>query len=497
MYRAVLKGVSSNLSLFLFAVCFVVLLSTTVPTIYTLDSAELTVGAQSLGIVHAPGYPLYLMVGHMFSWLPVGDVGYRLNLLSTICLAATAPALYGLINHLIQDRAIAFGTALVLVWSYYLWINGIVAEVYAPQVFTLTVCGWWLARMYHYRLNDAGSVMMAGVLYGVVVAAHPSSVLFVPGMVVAFLSLRIPWRLCLAAAGVAILVVLITLAYLPIRYHAEPTLNMAGWYNPDGTFHRVNLQSVHGLWWLLRGQQFERMFFVNGTFPSSWQMKTFLSKLTGNFLGIGLLLGVIGIAVLMSTKRGMLASWLACYVPFSYFYMTYGAPDLETMLGPSYLMWAVVVAYGWQWTTALSPPRVKIASVLILPTIFLAVNYPLIHAGSTTEVRDRSEILLDQIPEGAAVFGVWWDIVPLQYLQIVEGQRDDLALYNLFQFDVNQLPLYLDGPMIKPGQPIVMIGKLGLRYLDEDQYDFVPLGPPEDNEDHDIKAYKIEKRREP
>jgi hypothetical protein len=255
---------------------------------------------------------------------------------------------------------------------------------------------------------------------------------------------------------------------------------------------------VHGLWWLLRGQQFDSMFFVNGAFPSSQQMGTFLSRLAGNFLGIGLVLGVIGIAVLASTNRGVLATWLACYVPFSYFYLNYGAPDLETMLGPSYLLWAVVVAYGWQWSTALSPPRIKIASVLILPTIFLAINYPLIHAGSTTEVRDRSEELLDQIPEGAAVFGVWWDIVPLQYLQIVEGQRDDLTLYNLFQFDVNKLPLYLDGPMIKPNQPIIMISALGLRYLDEDQYDFVPLSAKETNQDHDsIGAYKIEKRHEP
>jgi hypothetical protein len=493
--KTIVQKAASNPPLLLFTICFIVLVSTTVPTIYTLDSAELTVGAQSLGIVHAPGYPLYLMVGHVFSWLPVGDVGYRLNLFSTVCLAATAPTLYALINHLIQDRAIAFGTSLVLVWSYYLWTDGIVAEVYAPQVFTLAVCGWWLARMYRYRLSDGRSAAIAGLLYGVAVAAHPSSILFAPGVIVVFLSLRIPWRQCLAAAGIAVGAVLITLVYLPIRYRANPVANMAGWYHPDGTFHRVNLQSAHGLWWLLRGQQFEGMFFVNGIFPSSHQLETFLSRLSGNFLGIGLLLGVIGIAVLASTQRGILVVWLACYVPFSYFYLNYGAPDLETMLGPSYLAWAVVIAYGWQWSTALSSSWIKMGSILLLPAIFLAVNYPMIYAGSTTEVRDRSEMLLDQIPEGAAVFGVWWDIVPLQYLQIVEGQRDDLALYNLFQLDVNKLPLYLEGPMLKPGQPVILVSRLGLRYLDEDQYNFVPLWP--DERQDTIGGYKIEKRHEP
>ncbi len=494
-----MKSAVSNHSLLpvlLFVTCFFVLLLTLVPTIYTLDSAELTVAAKTLGIAHAPGYPLYLMTGHLFTWLPVRDVGYRVNLFSAVCLAATAPAVYALINHLIHDRAIAAGTALVLVWSYYLWTNGIVAEVYAPQVCTLTICGWWMARMADHRLRDATSATIAGLLFGIAVAMHPSSILFAPGVVVFFLLLRIPWRLCVLAALSAAGVVSISFLYLPIRYAASPALNMAGWYNPDGSFHRVNLQSVRGIWWMLRGQQFEGFFFANGLWPTAHRANEFISWFGGNYLGIGILLGIFGVGVLAMSRRGLLVVWLACFVPFTFFYVNYGALDLETMLGPTYLVWAVVLAIGWQWATEASPRWAKTSSIMILPVIFLAVNFPLIKPGSNAEVRDRSEALFERIPADAAVFGVWWDIVPLQYLQIVEGQRDDLALYNLFQLDANRLPLYLDGPMIKPGQPVIIISTLGLRYLSDSSYEAVPLWKPDDPRQDSIGGYQIVKQHE-
>lgn len=35
-----------------------------------------------LGTAHHPGYPLYVMVSHLFSYLPIGTLAYRINLMS-------------------------------------------------------------------------------------------------------------------------------------------------------------------------------------------------------------------------------------------------------------------------------------------------------------------------------------------------------------------------------------------------------------------------------
>lgn len=54
------------------------------PTIYIGDSGELISSSFTLGIGHPPGYPLYLLIGKIFSWFPVGDIAFRYNLLSTV-----------------------------------------------------------------------------------------------------------------------------------------------------------------------------------------------------------------------------------------------------------------------------------------------------------------------------------------------------------------------------------------------------------------------------
>src|SRR5437016_5672632 len=49
------------------------------------DSPELTMAASILGVAHPPGYPLFTMLGHLFSLLPLGPIPSRVNLLSVIC----------------------------------------------------------------------------------------------------------------------------------------------------------------------------------------------------------------------------------------------------------------------------------------------------------------------------------------------------------------------------------------------------------------------------
>ncbi|MEL7236793.1 MAG: DUF2723 domain-containing protein, partial [Chloroflexota bacterium] len=87
----------------LFGVHLLILLITVAPTIhaYHLDSAEFVIGAHTLGIVHSPGYPLYLMIAKGFTWLPFGSIALRVNLLSALALAGTTPFLYLALHNLV------------------------------------------------------------------------------------------------------------------------------------------------------------------------------------------------------------------------------------------------------------------------------------------------------------------------------------------------------------------------------------------------------------
>src|ERR687885_1021671 len=54
----------------------------------TLDSPMLQAEVSVLGIGHPTGYPTYMMLTHLFTYLPVGDVAYRVNLASAVYGAA-------------------------------------------------------------------------------------------------------------------------------------------------------------------------------------------------------------------------------------------------------------------------------------------------------------------------------------------------------------------------------------------------------------------------
>ncbi len=63
---------------------FVVYAFTAAPGVTLADSQDFQNGVLTLGIVHAPGYPLYTVLGHLFSLLPFGEPAFRVNLFSAL-----------------------------------------------------------------------------------------------------------------------------------------------------------------------------------------------------------------------------------------------------------------------------------------------------------------------------------------------------------------------------------------------------------------------------
>lgn len=84
-----------------------------------------------LGTPHPPGYPLYVLLSHVFVKLPVGTIAYRANLFSAV-LAALACALAYVIGRQIgASRQAAFFTALGLATGASFWRSAVFAEVYS------------------------------------------------------------------------------------------------------------------------------------------------------------------------------------------------------------------------------------------------------------------------------------------------------------------------------------------------------------------------------
>ena len=64
-------------------------------TIYVGDSGELVTAVHLLGIPHPSGYPLYVMLGKLWTLLvPAGSIAFRMSLFSAACAAAACAGLY-------------------------------------------------------------------------------------------------------------------------------------------------------------------------------------------------------------------------------------------------------------------------------------------------------------------------------------------------------------------------------------------------------------------
>ena len=69
---------------------------TLAPTVTLTDSGELIVVARGLGVAHPPGFPLWIILAHLASLVPLGNVAVRINFASAL-FAALASAMLTLV----------------------------------------------------------------------------------------------------------------------------------------------------------------------------------------------------------------------------------------------------------------------------------------------------------------------------------------------------------------------------------------------------------------
>ncbi len=85
------------------------------PTIYVGDSGELVAAVHTLGIPHPSGYPLYVLLGKLWTLaVPVGSVAYRMSLFSAACAALTVGFVHSVCRRLGLHPVAALTSAMLL-----------------------------------------------------------------------------------------------------------------------------------------------------------------------------------------------------------------------------------------------------------------------------------------------------------------------------------------------------------------------------------------------
>jgi hypothetical protein len=433
------------------------------------------------------------MLGYLWSWLPIGDVGYRLNLFSAFNGALTILLADRILRRMQVGPWAAFGALGLLTCASYFWALSLIAEVYtlhtALMAGLILLLLWWADDPQPSRLAVFGFVL--GLSFG----HHAATVLLVPGC--AWYILTVAPRLALAPRPlilglVALLAGVSVYLYLPLRYSALPAFNYAGVYNAAGAFSPVNLQTPAGLWWLVSGQAFAgQMLAYQG--GDLWrEIGNFVVQLWRAFFAIGIGPGLLGMMVLLHRDwrlGGMLWLMFACSASF---YIDYQVIDKDTMFLPAYLLWALWLGIGYQWaldwvhsfqqqSDPLNRRETQLLRGVIIGAVMVALiwNWQLVDLSDDWSARTRGEAILDEVEPQALIFGFWHTVPLVEYLQLVEEQRPDVQAINRFLIapedmrhlirrEIMRRPIYLDSlpPQwlnFAEGEPAGPIYRLHLR----------------------------------
>jgi len=113
-------------------VAWLVYVRTACRTVFVGDSGELAAAVHTLGVAHPPGYPLYVLLGKLFSLqVPVGRPVYRLNLFSATMSAVSVGFLQATLAALGFSWLVSVASSLTWAWSASLWSQSGIARAYA------------------------------------------------------------------------------------------------------------------------------------------------------------------------------------------------------------------------------------------------------------------------------------------------------------------------------------------------------------------------------
>jgi len=450
-----------------FVIPLFVYLLTLAPTVTFFDSGEFVTAIASLGSAHSPGYPLFISYAKMFTWLPFGNVAFRVNFATAISAAAACYGVYLLVCHLLAGekpdeapdhpllrKGAAFGAALAFSFTPRLWLQSNHDKPY-PLVAFIAAIVLYLVLLWRdrYRAGNErpGYIYLGAFLCGLAFGAHQTIVLLLPAY--AWLLLSLDWRLVTRVKEMILMLFFGLLGFsvhlhIPLRASRKPLLN---WGDADSL--------SQFLWHFLRkGYPVEK---PPRDLALLWdQVNAY--NVPHEFTWVGMALMLLGMAAFIRKRRDEV---LAYVIGLTFFLLVivgyFNTPGemiflTEEFFTPLYLFSAVFIGLGlyallragcdWSITNKAPTAALILLSTLLtlgLPIALCARNYYENDQHENYIAFDYASNTLRPLPEQTSLF-TWGDsgAFPLWYIQGIERMREDLALLHTPHL---VFPWYLDG----------------------------------------------------
>lgn len=370
---------------------------TVAPGVTLVDSGEFVLVCSRLGIGHPPGVPLYVMLGHLFSMLPLGDdLARRTNLFSAVSASATAGMSYLLIRALVPalDRFKAASGAALWGFSLSLWSWAVVTEVYALNILLITIMLW---------LAACGKWVTGSFVAGLALGVHHATVaMAIPPAAWLAWQVRKPSKWQILAGIGAGLVGLSVYVYLPLRAATHPVLNwgdpataLSVWEHVSGKEYTATVEGA------IRGSSLHIVAAL-GVFLDQWWRQVPL---------LALWVAMLGMFHTRTNDRTLFlftCGLVTCNVAGTIL-LGFGGVDVTGYYLPSFLSLSWCFAIGANDILVAIPCWSGRVMVCVLIITAVVVNFPLNDHHGDVIASKYVENTMHDVPDGSLILTADWN----------------------------------------------------------------------------------------
>ena len=449
-------------------IAFIFFLTTIAPSVIQIDTGELAAVQVTLGIAHPTGYPLFTILGHIFSLVPLPfSKIFQLNLLAALYCAA-AVSVFSYSSKLVLDNLYKFGFikivkekskkrrtsdkfevtstsvksdlsesikiiaaifgGLFLALSKTFWFQSTSVEVYSLHLLLITIIILTLIKAFLFSNKDKTALKL-WLIFAVTLALgftnHMTTLLIIPGVAYLYFTQNKfnanSFKQIIIMLFVFFPVLILVYSYLPIRASQNPLIN---WGNPI-EWERIIRH--------ISGQQYQVWLF-SSTDAAAKQFNYFVTNLPKEF-SLTLLIGVFGLIVSFIQAKKIFIFNLIVFLSTVLYSINYDINDIDSYFLLAYIALAFFIVFGIVQLILFAEKNkmkliIPVIVLLTLLSIQFYANYDSVTEKNNYVYEDYTKALLNSVPKNSIVFSYQWDyfISESYYFQLVENFRKDVIV---------------------------------------------------------------------
>ena len=466
-----MKILQKYFSVLLSIAVLIVYFITLAPSVVQIDAGELAAVQITFGIAHPTGYPLFTILGYLFSLTPLPFTKiYQMNLLAAIYCSAAVGFFVQTIKLVLDNlekfnlkKSVEFKklkkkgrnekanigiakteqkeipeiiklftagfSGLILAFSKTFWFQSTSVEVYSLHL--LLICTIIFVLLKAYLQNEEQQNILHNYWFILAIALalgfsnHMTTLLILPAIAYLFFSKfgfnKASIKKMFIMIALFLPVLAIIYSYLPICGSQQPKLN---WGNP------IDMERIlrH-----ISGKQYQVWLFSSMD-AAKKQLGYFFPSLTSEF-NIALIPIIIGVLFSYSYRKKLFVFLIIVFASTVLYSINYDIVDIDSYFLLAHISLAFFSAFGIikiHSVLKLSNHKnlIVIITSLILTLIFASFNFKKVDQSNTQIFENYTKSLLNSMDKKSIVLSYQWDffISASYYFQNVEGFRKDVIV---------------------------------------------------------------------